>query len=78
MKMGKQAVVKAGLTNVWLYRNGVFQGGATATLTEAEWTALGASGQALLGTPSTVADPVRPVNNSGYTISKRLDLLENP
>lgn len=74
--MGKQAVVKAGLTNVWLYRNGVFQAGQTATLTEAEWTALGSAAQtALLGTPSTVADPVRPVNNSGLTISQRLTAL---
>ena len=77
--MGKQAVVKAGLENVWLYRNGVFNGGETATLTEAEWTALGTAAQtALLGTPSTVADPTRAVDNSGYTISQRLTLLENP
>ena len=75
--MGKQAVVKAGLTNVWLYRNGVFRAGQTATLTDAEWTALGSAQQtALLGTPSTVADPTRPSDRSGYTISQRLTLLE--
>lgn len=77
--MGKSATVKAGLTNVWLHRNGLYQGGETAILTDAEWTALGSGGQAaLLGTPSTVADPTREVDNSGLTISQRLTLLENP
>ena len=76
--MGKQATVDAGLENVWLHRNGVYQGGETATLTDAEYTALGTAGQAFLGSTSNVADPDRSTDLSGYTISERLTLLENP
>lgn len=57
--MGVQITVPEQYSNFYLAPGVVANGGETVDLTDAEWAALGASMQGLLGTTTTVADPTR-------------------
>lgn len=57
--MGKQVQVNAGITDLWLYPGGVFDGGDTATLTDAEYTNLGSLQSLVTVTNASVPDPDR-------------------